>query len=174
MYAPETRARSRSGTSAAQIAPAADVEQHHPEARAELGEEEQREHERLRSAGERDEHERRGEEHAAEREARPDADPPRDPAGDDRADEAADRAGAEHEPERARLRRQLAVAKSTKSAKKTKLKKLIVAVASSAARTIGEPAMKRSPATSGRAPPRRSAAPAAWIRAEREPPSRGT
>ena len=85
-----------------------DVQQHHPETRAELGEEEQGEDRALRSRCERDEQERCGEDHAADREARPEADRPGDPTGDDGADETAHRTGAEDEPERARSDAELA------------------------------------------------------------------
>src|SRR5919198_348859 len=82
--------------------PADDVEDHHAEAREELGREQQRQHRPVRPVRERYEQERRREEHAADHEGRAYSEPSAYTAGEDRADQPADRGGAEHQPENAR------------------------------------------------------------------------
>ena len=80
----------------------ADVEDHHAQPGAELREEEHRQDQPVRPAGERHEHERHREDDAAEDVRRPDPDPPPEPRRHEGADQPADGAGAEDDPERRR------------------------------------------------------------------------
>src|SRR5207237_1204072 len=75
-----------------------DVEDHHPEARQELGGEQEREDLPMGAARERNEHERSREQDAAQDERGADAHPSADPAREDRAEHAAYGSRSENEP----------------------------------------------------------------------------
>ena len=135
-----------------------DVEDHHADPGEELGGGQQRHRGDGRAGGQRDQEQRQPGRGRRRRSALAEAEPRAGAPGDRRAEHAAERADPERDADRPRAEPSSWVAKRTSSAQKAVLKRLKVAVPSSAACSSGVPRMKRMPAARSPAPAARRAA----------------